>query len=87
MKASLSVITNTHVDDLERCMGASADIAPAFEDQARQWLDPNNGKSFDAGVRERLVRLLEGPVRARAFVGRWGSSVAELDHRTVQAVF
>jgi len=83
MKASLSAVTNVNVDDLERCMGISPDIAPAFEDQARQWLDPNSGKSFDAGVRERLIRLLEGRARARAFVDRWGSGFADVNRRAV----
>lgn len=60
-------------DDLERCLAISADIAPAFEDQARRWLDPEGGKILEPGVRDRLVALIERQARTRAFIDRWGS--------------
>lgn len=73
MGASTALISNTNVDDLERCLAISSDIAPAFEDQARSWLDPASGKTFESGVRERLIELVERQSRARSFIDRWGA--------------
>lgn len=72
MSSNFPRVTHTNVDDLERCLAISADIAPAFEDQAQQWLDPANGKFLEPGVRERLEELVDRRTRARAFVDRWG---------------
>lgn len=55
---SVGVVTHLNVDDLERCLEISADIAPAFEAQAQRWLDGSCGKALEPGVRERLSRLL-----------------------------
>lgn len=72
IRPSILRITNVNVDDLERCLAISVDIAPAFEDQALRWLDPSSGKILEPGVRERLVDLINRRTRARAFIDRWG---------------
>lgn len=73
MQPSISRVTIVNVDDLERCLALSVDIAPAFEDQARRWLDPGSGKILEPGVRERLIELIDRQAWARAFVDRWGA--------------
>lgn len=73
MQLAVPLITNLNVDDLERCLAISAAIALAFEDQTRQWLAPEGGKTFAPGVRERLVALIERQAHARASVDRWGA--------------
>lgn len=83
MRTNIAVITNLNVDDLERCMNISADIAPAFEDQARRWLDPNSGKALEPGVRERLVALLDRRSRTRSFFERWGASFSGQQPRSI----
>lgn len=71
-RTGTSLVTNINVDDLERCLAISADVAPAFEEQARQWLEPGSGKTFEPGARERLVALVSRQAQARAVIDRWG---------------
>lgn len=84
MRAGVAAVTLLNLDDLERCINISPDVAPAFEEQARQWLDPNSGKALEPGVRERLVALLDRRSRATAFVERWGAGFAQHRPQRVQ---
>ena len=54
-------ITHINVDDLERGLRLSADIAPAFREQAKRWLDARPAPIMEAGVRERLQTLVKPP--------------------------
>lgn len=54
-------ITHINVDDLERGLQLSVDIAPAFREQARRWLDAKPAPIMEAGVRERLMALVKPP--------------------------
>jgi len=54
-------ITHINVDDLERGLQLSVDIAPAFREQTRRRLDATPAPIMEAGVRERLQALTEPP--------------------------
>lgn len=58
-------ITHINVDDLERGLRLSVDIAPAFREQAEQWLDARPAPIMEAGVRERLQTLVKPPTMSR----------------------
>ena len=62
---ALKLVTHVNVDDLERCLVASAQLAPAYIEQAQQWLDASETHVLARGVRERLLHLVSPATRTQ----------------------
>jgi hypothetical protein len=72
-------------------MGLSSDVAPAFAEQARRWLNQEGGRPLADGIKERLETLLwryrqDQAEHWRSFVGielgTSGACLGDWDART-----
>lgn len=61
----LNPVTHVNVDDLERGLAVSSQLAPAFIEQALLWLAPSPVRELEPGVRERLMQLVSSTPRTQ----------------------